>query len=238
MSNLPPPPPINSGPPPPPPPGPGGVPYSIPVSYGVTRPAATGLRTAAIVLMWVSVAANVFLTVAAFSRKGAWDDAVPGGVTLDELPGLDDADNRLGGALVLTFAVTLATAIVLAVWSYRTTSNGQTRGARVSPGLAAGGWFIPIGWYFVSFSQLRKAMGGRGDATAVGWWQGLWVVATVASGVALQLFDDDLDQTPSEVSDGLRNQSVGLVVATVLLAAATIFAMRALRAVDDATSGP
>lgn len=223
---------MNSGPPPPPPPG--GVPYSIPVAYGGTRPAATGLRTAAIVLMWAGVAANVFLTVAAFSRKGVWEDFIDGSGNLADL---DDADDRLAGALVLTFAVTLATAIVLAVWSYRTTSNGQTRGARVSPGLAAGGWFIPIGWYFVSFSQLRKAMGGRGDATAVGWWQGLWVVATIASGVALQLFDDDLDQTPSEVSDGLRNQSVGLVVATVLLGAATIFAMRALRAVDDATSG-
>jgi hypothetical protein len=79
-------------------------------------------------------------------------------------------------------------------------------------------------------------MGGRGDASSVGWWQGLWIVATITGGVALQLFDDDLDQTPSEVSDGLRNQSVGLAVATVLLVAATIFAMRALRAVDDATS--
>ena len=65
---------------------------------------------------------------------------------------------------------------------------------RSSPGLAAGGWFIPIGWFFVSFSQLRKAMGGRGDTSPVGWWQGLWVVAWIASGISLQLFDDDTSQ--------------------------------------------
>lgn len=184
--------------------------------------------------MWVAVAAHVFLAGAAFSRKSVWDDFIDGSKNLVDL---DDADNRVGGALALWVVVTVATAILLAVWSHRTTSNGQARGAQVSPGLAAGGWFIPIGWFFVSFIQLRKAMGGRGDTASVGWWQGLWVVAWIASGVSLQLFDDDLSQTPSEVSDGLRNQSVGLAIATVILVAATIFAMRAVKAVDDATSG-
>ena len=225
---------MNSGPPPPPPPGPGGVPYSIPVSYGGPRPAPSGLRKAAIVLMWVAVAAHVFLAAAAFSRKSVWDDFIDGNKNLVDL---DDADDRLGGALALWIVVTLAIAIVLAVWSHRTTSNGRARGAQVSPGLAAGGWFIPIGWFFVSFSQLRKAMGGRGDTSSVGWWQGLWVVAWIASGVSLQLFDDDTSQLPTEVSDGLRNQSVGLAVSTVIFVAATIFAMRGLRSVDDATSG-
>lgn len=229
---------MSSGPPPPPPPpGPGGVPYSIPVAYSPARGAPHGLRTAAIVLMWVAVGANVLLTAAAFSRKSVWDDVASNGVTFDELPDLDDADARLSGALALTFAVTLAIAIVLAVWSYRTASNGRARGAQTSPGLAAGGWFIPIGWYFVSFMQLRRAMGGRGDTSTVSWWQGLWVVASVASGIAVQLFDDDLSQTASEVSDGLQNQSFGLVVATALLVGATIFATRALKAVDEATSG-
>lgn len=225
---------MSSGPPPPPPPGPGGVPYSIPVSYGGTRPAPTGLRKAATALMWVAVAAHLFLTIAAFSRKSVWDGFIDGTKSIVDL---DDADSLLGGALVLWIVVTLATAIVLAVWSHRTTSNGQARGAQASPGLAAGGWFIPIGWFFVSFSQLRKAMGGRGDTTPVGWWQGLWVVAWLASGVSLQLFDDDTSQSPTEVSDGLRNQSVGLALSTALLVAATVFAMRALRSVDDATSG-
>lgn len=225
---------MNSGPPPPPPPRPGSFPASAPDFYGQPRSAPTGLRKASIILMWVAVAAHAFMTIAAFSRKSVWDGFVDGDKSLLEL---DDADSLLGGTLLLSFLATLATAIVLAVWSYRTASNGQARGAQTSPGLAAGGWFIPIGWFFVSFSQLRKAMGGRGDTSPVGWWQGLWVVGTIASGVALQLFDDDLTQSPSEVSDGLRNQSVGLAIATVILAASAVVAVRALKSIDDATSG-
>jgi hypothetical protein len=183
--------------------------------------------------MWLTVAANVFLTVAAFSRKSVWDDFIDGN---KDLVDLDDADDLMSAAFGSSFLPLLVTAILLAVWSYRTTSNARARGAEVSPGLAAGGWFIPIGWYFVPFSQLRRAMRGRGDTSSVGWWQGLWVVATIGSGISANLFDDDLDQTASEVSDSLRNQSVGLAISTLVLVAATIFAMRALKAVDDATS--
>ena len=60
--------------------------------------------------------------------------------------------------------LTIAIAILLAVWSYRAVSNGVARGAAANPGLAAGGWFIPIGFYVVPFIQLRKALAGRGKA--------------------------------------------------------------------------
>jgi hypothetical protein len=106
----------------------------------------------------------------------------------------------------------------------------------VNPGLAAGGWFIPVGWWFVSFGQLRRASAGGDAGNAIGWWQGLWILGSIAFGVATQLFDDDLDQTASDVSDSLRNQSVGMLVATVVVAGAAVFATRAMRAVDRATS--
>ena len=205
------------------------------MTYAGSRSAPTGLRKAAIVLMWVTVAAHLLLTAAAFARKAAWDDFVDSNMNFAKLDDLDDADSFVGASFLLVLVATLATAIVLAVWSNRTTSNAQARGAQVSPGLATGGWFIPIGWYFVSFSQLRKAMAGRGDASSIGWWQGLWIVGSLVGGVAVQLFDDDLDQTAGDVSSDLRNQSVGLLVAAAFLVGATIFAMRALRAVDDAT---
>ena len=184
--------------------------------------------------MWMVVGAHALTTVAAFSRKSVWDGFTEGDKSLADL---DDADSFLGAAFLLVAVATLATAIVLAVWTHRTVSNGRARGAQASPGLGAGGWFIPIGWFFVSFGQLRKAMRNQGDTRSVSWWQGLWVVASVTGAVALQLFDDDLDQSPSEVSDGLRNQSVGLLISSVIFVAATIFAMRALRNVDEATSG-
>ena len=45
------------------------------------------------------------------------------------------------------------------------------------------------------------------------------------------------EQNAVTVSDALRNQSVGLAISTVVLVGATVFAMRALKSVDDATSG-
>ena len=221
---------MSSGPPPPPPPGPGGVPYSIPVAYGGPQPAPTGLRTATIILMWLTVAAHVLLTVAAFVRKSTADDFIAGDFTAD----VDGADDFVGAGVGLVLLATLATAIVLAVWSYRTTSNARARGAQVSPGLAAGGWFIPIGWYFVSFAQLRNAMRGR-DSSSLNVWQSLWVIGSIGGGIAAQLFDVENSLIESDTSP-LRNQSIGLAISTVVLVAATVFAMRALKAVDDATS--
>lgn len=181
--------------------------------------------------MWAVVAAHAFMTFAAFSRKSVADDLLAGDFTKD----IDDADALLGAGVLLVLVATLATAIVLAVWSNRTTSNAQARGAQVSPGLAAGGWFIPIGWFFVGFGQLRKAMSGRGDASSIGVWQGLWVAGSIIGGVAAQAFDVENVLIKGDTGP-LRNQSIGLAVATVVLAAAAFFAMRALKAVDDATS--
>ena len=220
---------MSSGPPPPPPPGPGGVPYSVPVTYG-QHPAPTGLRTATIILMWLTVAAHVVLTFAAFARKSTADDFLAGDFTAD----VDGADDFVGAGVVLVLLATLATAIVLAVWSHRTTSNARARGAQVSPGLAAGGWFIPIGWYFVGFAQLRNALRGR-DSSSLNLWQILWVVGSIGGGLAAQLFDVENSLIEQDTSP-LRNQSIGLAISTVVLIAATVFAMRALKAVDDATS--
>ena len=51
---------------------------------------------------------------------------------------------------------------------------------RPSPGLACGGWFIPLGMFIVPFVQFRKVLRSRRQpATAVNWWQGLFVAAGV-----------------------------------------------------------
>lgn len=198
-------------------------------------PAPTGLRKWSIILMWVTVAATVLSAFAAFNRKNVWDDFVTGSKTIADV---DDADGFIATTMLLYFAAALATAIVLAVWSNKVANNAKARGADVSPGLAAGGWFIPIGWYFVPFMQLRKAAAGRADTSSIGWWQGLFAVAMITGGVALQMFDaDDSSQSSSDVSDGLRNQSIGLAIAAVVFVGATVFATRAMRSIEAATSG-
>lgn len=214
---------------------PGDYPYAPQQFFGTVRPAPTGLRKAAVILMWATTASVFFLGFAAFNRKSVWDDFVDGSKGLTDL---DDADSFIGTALLLTLVLVLATAIVLAVWSNRVAGNAKARGAAVNPGLAAGGWFIPIAWFVVPFGELRKALGGRGDGSSIGVWQGLFAVATIGGAVALQLFDaDDSGQSPDDVSSGLRNQSVGLFIAAVVFIGATVFAMRALRSIEDATFG-
>jgi len=213
---------------------PGNYPYAPQQSFGTVQPAPTGLRKAAVILMWLTTASVFFLAFAAFTRKGVWDDFVDGSKSLADL---DDADTFIGTTLLLSVVLVLANAIVLAVWSNRVARNAKARGAAVSPGLAAGGWFIPIAWFVVPFGELRKAVAGRGDASSIGVWQGLFAVATIGGAVALQLFDADSGQSPDDVSSGLRNQSVGLFIAAFVFVGATVFAMRALRSIEAATSG-
>jgi hypothetical protein len=203
---------------------------------GATRPAAAGARKAIEILMWVSVAAYAAFTLAAFSRKSVWDGFANGDKTLDDV---DNADNLVGGAGFIAIALTLAIAIVLAVWSNRAVSNGVARGASANPGLAAGGWFIPIGWYVVPFVQLRKALGGRGQPALVTRWQLIWIPSSVLGMIVQRVLGniDDSSTDFDDVSGRLRNQAIALAIATVLSIFAVIAARAAMRHVDEVTAG-
>jgi uncharacterized protein DUF4328 len=213
----------------------GYVPYGS-VS-GSPRPAAAGARKAIGILMWVSVAAYAAFTLAALSRKSVWDGFVDGDKTLDDV---DNADNLIGGTALLVVGLTIAIAVLLAVWSHRAVSNGVARGAAANPGLTAGSWFIPVGWYVVPFVQLRKALGGRGQPALVTRWQLLWVPSSIL-GMVVQRVLGNVDESSTDfddVSGRLRNQAIVLAISTVLLLFAVIAARAAMRHVDEVTSGP
>jgi hypothetical protein len=186
--------------------------------------------------MWVSVAAYAAFSIAAFSRKAVWDGFLDGDKTLDDV---DNADNLIGGVAFVVVGLTIAIAILLAVWSYRAVNNGVARGAAANPGLAAGGWFIPIAFYVVPFLQLRKALGGRGQPSRVTRWQLLWVASSILGNILQRVFGniDESGTGVDEVSDRLRNQGIVLAVSTVLVLFATIAARSAMRHVDEVTSG-
>jgi hypothetical protein len=186
--------------------------------------------------MWVSVAAYAVFTVAAFSRKAVWDGFVDGDNTIDDV---DTADNLIGGAALVVVGLTIAIAILLAVWANRAVGNGVARGASANPGLAAGGWFIPVAWYVVPFIQLRRALGGRGNPALVSRWQLLWVPSSVL-GMFVSRVLGNVDESSTDfddVSGRLRNQAIVLAISTVLLLCSVIAARAAMRHVDDVTSG-
>lgn len=214
---------------------PGYVPYGSPGTQGAVTPS-KGLSKAMIILYALTTAAAAFAGFALYNRKGTWDDFVKGTGSLDDI---DSADGMVGGALLLQFVLVLTSAILTCLWAKRIASNAKARGATdVSPGLAAGGWFIPIGWFFVGFNQLRKSVagvGGRSASLAV--WQGLFVAQSVVMFIINRFGGFSVLDDPQEVSDALRNQGLIGLVGAVIYAAATFFAARAAKEIDTAVTG-
>jgi hypothetical protein len=197
---------------------------------------ASGLRTATIVLFWVSTVAALFMALAAFSRKSTFDGFISGTKTLEDV---DNADAAIGVALLAYAAGMLAAVIVLAIWSHRSVGNAKkvTNALDLSPGLAAGGWFIPVASLIVPFTVLRRAARSIGlDGKAVSRWQlGFLLVAVGFVGFrAFGSFDAFLDDADT-VSDKLRNQGIAGVAITAALAFTTVAAARAMKQLDTGT---
>ena len=215
-------------------PPPGYTPY-VSGATGSVLPS-KGLSKAMIVLFWCTTAAAAFAGFALYSRKGVWDDFANGNASFSDL---DNSDSLVGTSIVLQIALALASAIVCAVWSNRIANNAKARGALgVRPGLAAGGWFIPIGWLWVGFGQLKKSVtevGGR--SPSLGRWQALFILQAVVGWLISRFGNFETVGDSSELSDRLRNQGlIGLGGAAVYVVT-TIFAMKAAREIDTAVSG-
>lgn len=235
--SLPPPPPPNPNPnfaqrPAGPPPG--YTPY-VAGATGQVLPS-KGLSKAMIVMFWCTTAAAALAGFALYSRKTKWDDFVNGGATLSDL---DSADALVGGAIVLQVALSLASAVVCCLWSRRIAENAKARGAMgVSPGLAAGGWFIPIGWLWVGFNQLKKSVSELGGKSpSLGKWQLFFVGQAIVGWLISRFGNFDTAGDAAELSDTLRNQGMVGIVGAALYAGATIFAAKAAREINSAVTG-
>ena len=207
------------------------MPYGGPAAPTVAAsPTDTGgLRTAATVLFWCVAGASALLTAAMFSRRATWqsDD-----VTFDDL---QEADDFVGGAALIVFGVALAALIVVSIWSLRTARHARQSGAtNVSPGLACGGWYIPLANLIVPFVQMRRIVDHRRrPRDMVNVWQGLLIAAWLL-GAFVNSTSSNLDTADSfdDVSSTLTTQSVIGIFATLFLAAAAFAAARAMKAVD------
>jgi hypothetical protein len=194
-----------------------------------------GLRRAAITLFWLVAAAAGLLVIAVFARKGSWDDFVKN-PTLEGVSKIDDADNFVAGAVLVQLLFMLTSTILVCLWAQRVCSNARVRGLlTVRPGLAAGGWFIPIGWYWVGFNEVRKAANGLGRAPgALLGWQIAFAATGVCDFVQRLGFDnvDTGNVHTDEVSDALSVQGVFVTLALIGFVTATVYAMSAMRRIE------
>jgi hypothetical protein len=192
----------------------------------------SGLRTASIVLFWCASAGAALLLVALVRRRMVWNDFRDGSASLSDLDGADDFVDGTNGIMSLLM---LAALIVLCIWSLRTARHARNTGAvDVSPGLACGGWWIPVADAIIPFIQLRRVARHRHRSTSlVGWWQGLLIASWLVMGVLRGVSNTDPD-TPDDLLNRLTAEvALGAVLVVALLVTAYV-ASRAMREVDAA----
>jgi hypothetical protein len=202
------------------------------MSHQVAPASTAGLRKAAITLFWVVTAATAGLSASLFSRRGVWDDFVAGAGDLDSL---DRADATVAGLVVLIGVATLAAAVVVSIWSLRVVRNAQQlSGHGLSPKMACGGWYIPIGNLWVPFVRLREAVTAvRGEATSVSHWQAAWIAMAIFSGIDRVAFElDSFD--PDDVRNTLTNEANFSLINLVVVALTAFLAQRAMGRVEAA----
>ena len=187
------------------------------------------------ILFWVGAAIVAASSIAFTVRKARFEHAIDDPTSVETLDAVHDADNVVNAMLRLTGLVALASIIVLCIWSLRTARHARAGGARVSPGLACGGWWIPYANAIVPFVQLRRVARHRGRATSwVSTWQAL-VIAAVVLGVGLGGVSSWDDNDPTrDISNRLSGQiGLGFGLTALSLAMAYV-ASRAMKDVDGA----
>ncbi len=205
-------------------------------TYGPVRPT-KGLGVAIITVFWVELAA-ILLNVAAYIDAQLLLDEIitsarPDPSSIDRLV---EAENNLLATRLLTLFIGLAAIILLAVWSNRVAHNAQNRGViGLSPGLAAGGWFIPFANTVIPFIQLRRAakpfIGATSVITA---WQVCFVWAALISRSGVR--DMEEATTLLEFSHALEQRMSSLSLAAALFLVAAICATRSITDINRRVS--
>jgi hypothetical protein len=210
----------------------GGMPRSV-------QPTA-GLRNWSVITRLGGSVISAIAGVLYFERAHAVDQFRSG---VGGRSAIDDAKTLITVVTQFASLVSIGGWVLLCLWSARTVTNGTLvhPNTRASSGLAGGGWFIPVGNCWVPFRHLRRAMGNAPRSTAIGWWQGLTIASTAAAvplviivvRVALR---DGLRQGVSAGS--LRAQGAATIAGALFGVITTIVSVRAMRDVDEATTGP
>jgi uncharacterized protein DUF4328 len=146
------------------------------------------------------------------------------------------SDQRIDIFAWLWIAAYIATAIVFIVWFYRAHRKAQTLGGemRYSDGWAVGGWFIPIGNWWIPKklandiwwgTELAEEESQEHPALLTSWWLA-WVLAGAIGWVFLRTGDVD------NVDDGLR-VNLGAIASLALSLLAAAFAVFVVRQIGQ-----
>jgi hypothetical protein len=188
------------------------------------------------VLYWCAVGSVALGIAAILHRKSVVDDIINGRVITDNPGALDDRARALiGGAAAVQLAITVAAAIVTAIWCRRIVANAQSAGVHgLSKNQATYGW-LPLAWWAVGFSQLRQALEGhRQDTKSVTRWQGAFIATSLFSVVTRNV--GRTAQSASDLSSNLSTAAVLTVLNGALLALAAFLGSRAIKGLNLAFS--
>ncbi|MEO6126390.1 MAG: hypothetical protein ABIR32_22040 [Ilumatobacteraceae bacterium] len=189
------------------------------------------LRTATLVLFWLTAAASAAVTVSTFLRRGAWKDSLAAGTGIT-----DDLTSHDVPVIISVFVLTMVvvtSAVAVAAWSMRLVLSAQARGVTgVSPGWAAGGWFVPLGFLVLGFRQITKAVNALGgNGIKIIGWQIAFASAAIVMSVA-QFSSQDVSAIPTDNSISVFTRECLLSLASTFLFIAS--AALATRAIIDA----
>lgn len=205
-------------------------------TYGPVRPT-KGLGVAIIVVLWVELAAILLHVAAWIDARRVFDEVISSaGSESSSFDHLEEADALVNATWLLTLLIGLAAIILLAVWSERVCHNAHNRGVPgLSPGLAAGGWFIPFAQAVIPFIQLRRAakpfIGATSVITA---WQVCLVSAAFISRFGVREVEEA--STAFELSDALTDHISYLAFAAALFLGAAICATQSITDIDRRVS--
>jgi hypothetical protein len=190
-----------------------------------------GLSTALTVLLFLCGVAATATSFALFNRASLLDDLPAHSLT--ELQDADDVVVGVGVSLIVLFVVT---GIVWVIWQHRHAKNARLLGQRegLGPGWAIGGWFVPIGNFFLPQMQLAQAAkvsdsdsstGGRVPPVLVVWWVLFGVL-----GLAGRAFENGGEEL-TELSDvdQFRSEDQTAAVLMLLVVAAAVTATLMVR---------
>lgn len=231
-------------PPPPPPSFPsaptGGATPAGYVAYqqaGVQR-SVRGLGTAVLVMYGVVTGCAVLLAGAFFRRWSVVDEIFDRGtqVSSAEQARIADTDTLVVTTSSLLLVAAVVAGVITAVWAHRIAKNAVARGAYdVSPGMAAGGWFIPFGMWWLPFREVRKSVettGRSGDS--VRHWQVAWLVTSLL-GYFMRRNINEFDTSGADAFvSSLQRQWVLGGASAALYAISLWFAWRAVRTASAA----
>lgn len=120
---------------------------------------------------------------------------------------MENADAEVGAAIALHTWSWLLVLAILITWLWRATKNLKPRSAvKWGPGWAIGGWFTPIGFFFIPYQvvrdawHLKRAPDGSMPNQSLQIWLPTWIaswIALLAIGAAPEIAPQSLQRNPN-----------------------------------------